>query len=336
MPLTPIFEKKNVIVTGGAGFIGSHLCESLVKKNKVICIDDFSNSTPSNVEYLLKDPDFEFIKLNINEPFNLETFPELDRFKIKFQGVQEIYHLACPISAKDFDKNKIETLAANSVGTKNVLDAAVKYKAKVLFASSSVVYGPRRGDDLYFHESDIGEVNQLSERGCYDEGKRFAETMVATYGQVHKLDTKIARIFRTYGPRLKLFDGQMISDFVVDAIHDNDLVIYGDEDFSTSLIYVSDVVDGLIKLMAASPELGVVNLGDDQKYRVYDVAKKIIEMTGSKSKIRFEKPMAFITPLGLPDIRKAKDQLGWMPLVSLENGLKKMIDYTLAYERKVM
>ena len=133
---------------------------------------------------------------------------------------------------------------------------------------------------------------------------------------------------------MKLFDGQMISDFVVDAIHGNDLVIYGDEDFSTSLIYVSDVVDGLIKLMAASPELGAVNLGDDQKYRVYDVAKKIIEMTDSKSKVRFEKPIAFITPLGLPDIRKAKDQLGWMPLVSLENGLKKMIDYTLAYEKK--
>ena len=136
------------------------------------------------------------------------------------------------------------------MGTKNVLDAAVKYKAKILFTSSSVVYGPRRGDDLYFHESDIGQVDQLSERACYDEGKRFAETMVATYSQVHKLDTKIARVFRAYGPRLKLFDGQMISDFVVDAIHGNDLVIYGDESFSTSLIYVGDLVDGLIKLMA--------------------------------------------------------------------------------------
>lgn len=335
MPITPIFERKNVLVTGGAGFIGSHLCESLLKKNKVICVDDFSNSEPKNIESLLKDPDFEFIKLDINQPFDLDNFPELDRFKIKFQGVQEIYHLACPTSAKNFDKYRIETLLANSVGTHNVLEVAVKYKAKVLLASSSVVYGPRPSDKVFFLEDDLGPVNQLSGRSCYDEGKRFAETMFVTYSQVHGLDAKIARIFRTYGPRLKLFDGQMISDFIVDAIHNKDLVIYGDENFSSSLVYVTDIVDGLLRLMASPAGIGPVNLGDDHNYRIYDVAELIIKMTQSKSKIIFEQPLEFISPLGIPDIRKAKEQLGWLPLVSLEDGLKKMVDYTVAYERTV-
>lgn len=335
MPKIPIFGKKNVLVTGGAGFIGSHLCETLLKNSKVICVDDFSNSAPANIEHLLKDPNFELLKFNINQNFQLEDFPELEKFKVKFQGVQEVYHLACPTSAKNFDQYKIETLLANSLGTHHVLELAVKHKAKVVFASSAVVYGPRRSDKETFKEDDLGLVDNLSPRSCYDEGKRFAETMVATYVQVNKIDAKIARLFRTYGPRLKLFDGQMISDFIVDAIRGQDLVIYGDETFSSSLIYVSDMVDGLLKLMTAPAGIGAVNLGDDRVYRLYEVAEKIIEMTGSKSKIRFEKPLAFITPLGIPNIGKAKEELGWMPLVSLEDGLKRTIEYTVAYEKKI-
>lgn len=335
MPKTPIFGKKNVLVTGGAGFIGSHLCEALLKNNKVICLDDFSNSSPANIEYLLKDPNFELIKLNINQPFNLDEFPELDKFKFKFQGVQEIYHLACPTSAKNFDKYKVETLLANSVGTYHALEMAVRYKAKFLLGSSAVVYGPRRSDKESFAEENVGTVNHLSPRGCYDEGKRFAETMVETYRQVFKIDAKTARIFRTYGPRLKLFDGQMLSDFIVDALHDRDLVIYGDETFSSSLVYVSDVVDGLIKLMAAPLEIGVVNLGDERVYRLEEAAKQIINLTGSSSQVRFEKPLAFITPLGIPSIRKAKEELGWMPVVGLEDGLRRTIDYVMASEKAV-
>lgn len=336
MPITPIFEKKNVVVTGGAGFIGSHLCEALLKKNKVICVDNFLNSTPANIESLLKDPNFEFIKLDINESFKLEDYPELDRFKIKFQGVQEIYHLACPTSAKNFSQYKRETLLANSVGTFHVLEMALQHKAKALLASSSVVYGQHREGVGRFSEQDLGVFNHLSSRGCYDEGKRFAETMFATYAQIYGMETKIARIFRTYGPRLKLFDGQMMSDFIVDAIHNRDLVIYGDENFSSSLVYVTDIVDSLLRLMAAGPEIGPVNLGDERAYRLVDIAELIIKMTESKSKIIFEQPLEFITPLGLPDIRKAKEQLGWLPLVSLDVGLRKMVDYTMAYEKKII
>lgn len=332
MPVTPIFEKKNILVTGGAGFIGSHLCERLVKEAKVICMDSFINSNERNIDHLLQIPDFEFIRWNVNDPFTLDQFPELAKFKVQFQGVQEIYHLACPTSAKNFDQYKMDTLLANSVGMRNVLDLAVKSKAKVVHASSSVVYGPRSGDKLTMHEDDVGTVAHLTPRGCYDEGKRFAETMVETYRQVHGLDGKIARIFRTYGPRQRLFDGEMVSDFITDAIDGKPLTIYGDESFSTSLTYVSDIVDGLAKLMKTPPDLGPVNLGTDGDVKIVDVARKIIELTGSSSEIVFEPPLVFITPLGLPDIRRAKESLGWLPLVRLEDGLKKAIDYAQAHK----
>ena len=334
MAKTPIFGKKNVLVTGGAGFIGSALCEALLKKNKVICLDDFSNSHLENIEHLLKDADFEFVKVNINNPFNLEEMPELDKFKIKFQGIQEIYHLACPTSAKNFDQFKLETLLANSVGTRAVLDIAVKYNSKVLLGSSSVVYGPRQ-DESKIKEEYLGTVDNLSPRACYDEGKRFAETMFATYSQIYKLDIRIARIFRTFGPRLKLFDGQMITDFIVDAVNGRDLVIYGDENFASSLVYIGDMVDGLIKVMDATTISGPVNLGDDQSYLLKDVATFIIKTLNSTSQIKFDKPLAFITPLGVPDITRAREELSWFPVVSLEEGLKKTIDYTVAHEKMV-
>jgi len=325
-------DQKNIVVTGGAGFIGSHLAgELLAGGAHVICVDNFINSSPANIDHLLKNPSFELIKQDISEPLDLERYSELEKFKVKFKGVQEIYHLACPTSAKNFEKYKMDTLKANSLGMKNVLDLAVKYKAKFLHLSTSVVYGPRTKDKKKFNEEDFGIINHLSERGCYDEGKRFAETCVETYRQVHKLDVKIARIFRTYGPRQRLYDGEMIPDFIVSAIDGQDLVIYGDKTFTTSLTYVSDIVDGLQKLMAAGSEyLGPVNLGSDQDVKIAEVAEMIIEMTASSSKIKFADPLLFMTPLGLPDIRKAKEELGWIPLVRLEDGLAKSVEFAQA------
>jgi len=328
----PIFEKKNVLVTGGAGFIGSHLCEKLLKEAKVICLDDLSNSSPRNIDHLLQYADFEFIKHDINAPFHPDDFPELEKFKVGFQGLQEIYHLACPTSAKNFNDFRIQTLDANSLAMKNTLELAVKYSAKYLFASSAVVYGPASVDGKKISEDYQGITNQLSPRANYDEGKRFAETSVETYRQVYDLDAKIARIFRTYGPRLKLYDGQMITDFVIQALDGQDLIIYGDESFTTSLTYVMDIVDGLLRLMKAPPGVGPVNFGSDEAVKLADVAAMIVKMMDSKSKVRFEAPIQFMTPLALPDLSKARDLLGWLPLVRLEDGLRKTIDYSIAHK----
>lgn len=324
--------QKTILVTGGAGFIGSRLCEELLKDGNVICLDNFINSSERNIDHLLKYPNFEFIRHDITEPLDLESFKELEKFQIKFKGLHEVYHLACPTSAKNFDKYKIQTLLTNCYGLKNVLDVVLKYKAKFLHASTSVVYGSRSKGNSFFKEADLGPVNQLSPRACYDEGKRFAESMVATYHQVYESDFKIARIFRTYGPRQRLFDGEMVPDFIVDAVQNKDLVIYGDEKFKTSLCYVSDIVDGLIKLMAGPSDIGPVNLGSPEDLRLADVAKKIIEMTGSKSKVVFKERLLFMTELGLPDISKARETLDWVPLTRLEDGLKKSVEYTLAHK----
>ncbi|HBU06911.1 MAG TPA: NAD-dependent dehydratase [Candidatus Magasanikbacteria bacterium] len=326
----PIFEKKNVLVTGGAGFLGSHLCERLLKEAKVICMDDLSNSNIKNIDHLLQYPDFEFIKYDVNQPLDFDNFDELDKFKIKFQGIQEIYHLACPTSPKNFENLKLNSLWANSRAMINTLDLAVKYRAKYVFGSSSVVYGPPREDRKIFKEDDEGIVNHLSPRGCYDEGKRFAETCVETYRQVYGLDAKIARIFSTYGPRMKLRDGLLIPDFILDALDGQDLVIYGNGDMNQSLCFITDMVDGLVRLMRSEPEFHLVNLGHDQIYSMAAVAEKIIKMTNSTSKIRYEAPLVFLTPKGVPDLIRAKENLDWIPLINLEDGLNKTIDYTIA------
>lgn len=326
-----IFDKKNVLVTGGAGFIGSHLCEALLQKNnRVVCVDNFITSRELNIDLLLQDPNFQFIKADINDPLDLETFAELEAFKIPFQGIQEIYHLACPTSVKEFDKYKLQTLRANSRGTENMLDMAVKYGAKFVLASSSVVYGDRLEEKQVFEEEYNGVVEHLTPRGCYDEGKRFAETAVETYRQMHDLDAKIARVFRTYGPKMRLFDGHMIPDFILHALEGKPLEIYGDETFRTSLCYVSDIVDGLTRLMKAPPETKLVNLGSPDDLRIVDVAQKVIEMTGSSSKVEHKQEFKFLTELGLPSIKRAKSELGWLPLVRLEDGLQRTIDYVKA------
>ncbi|HTK04127.1 MAG TPA: NAD-dependent epimerase/dehydratase family protein [Candidatus Eisenbacteria bacterium] len=331
MPEKPIFEKKNILVTGGAGFIGSFLCERLLKDNKVVCVDNFITSEENNISHLLKDTNFEFIRADINENIDLEAYPELERFKLKFQGFQEVYHLACPTSAKKFEEYRHQTLLANSVGLRNALDIAVKYKSKFFHASTSVIYGPRPEDGHLFKESEFGSFDHLTPRSCYDEGKRWAETMVHTYRQVHGIDARIGRIFRTYGPRMLLNDGQMIPDFIMNALDGRDLVIYGDENFRTSLIYVSDVVDAMIKLMSMPKDPGIVNIGSDYDIKLVDVAKRIIDLTNSTSKITFEPPLLFMSQLGLPDLTRAKDNLGWLPLMSLEQGLKRSIEYTIAH-----
>ena len=330
MPTKPIFEKKNILVTGGAGFIGSHLCDELIKDSKVICVDNFISGDEHNIDHLLQHPDFQFIKHDVTEPLNLGDLRELDKFRVKFQGIQEIYHLACPTSPKHFEKTTVETVLANSVGVRNALELAVKHKAKFILTSSSVVYGPRRADPQFFPESYVGTIDPLGPRACYDEGKRFAETLVNTYRQAYGIDAKIARIFRTYGPRMKLNDGQMLPDFVYNALQGKDVVIYGDQHFSSSFCHVSDIVLGMVKMME-STESGPLNLGSDLEHPIVDVAKQIIAMTDSKSKIVFEQPLLFMSPLGLPDITLAKEQLGWFPVVLLEEGITGAIDYFKAY-----
>lgn len=335
MAVMPIFERKTVLVTGGAGFIGSHLCEALLKEANVICLDNFSNSHPDNIKHLLQYPNFEFIKHDVNEQFDPEKFDELGKFKIKFQGIQEIYHLACPTSPKDFEDLKMFSLLANSVAMINTLDLAVRYHAKYVFASSSVVYGAfEEGQPLA--EDYLGIVDHLSPRACYDEGKRFAETCVETYRQMYGLDAKSARVFTTYGPRMMLHEGLLIPDFILDAIQGKNLTIFGDETYNTSLCYVSDLVDGMIRLMAAGPGLSLINLGGDQLFSMAEVAKKIIKMTNSSSGINFEQPLLFATKKAAADLTLAKDELDWVPLVRLEDGLQKTIDYTIANKEALL
>ena len=324
-------ESKVILVTGGAGFIGSFLCEALLKQgHKVVCVDNFSTGHVRNIDPYLRNPNFQFLRIDVNTPFDLEQFAELEPFKIPFTGIQEIYHLATPSSIKNFDNFRAQTLLTNSIGTRNILDIAVKYKSKILLSSSSVVYGPRSEEVKVFNEEHKGVTDHMSPRACYDEGKRFAETMFSTYQDVYGIDARIARIFRTYGPRTALFDGQQIPDFILNALNGEDLVINGGEEFQTSLVYVTDVVDGLLRLMAATKNPGPVNIGSDLDLKLKDVAAKVIEMTGSTSQVKFEESLEFLTELGLPSVQKAKDVLGWLAVTRLEDALQKTIEYIRA------
>lgn len=319
-----IFDKKNVLVIGGAGFLGSHLCDELVKRCKVICVDNFLTGDEKNIDHLLAETDFKFIKHDIFEPLDLSKYRELEPFKIEFQGIQEIYHLACPTSPKDFEKNRIATILANSYGIRNGLELAVRYQAKFLFFSSAVVYGPRRDGNEKIRESDIGRVDPLSKRGSYDEGKRFAEMMVANYRDVFRIEAKILRLFRTYGPRMKLRDNQMIPDMISNALDNKDIEICGGRDFSSSFCYVTDAVDAALKLMDKDLA-GPVNIGSDVDVNVTVLAEKIKTLVGSKSEITYQDGHFFLTPLPLPDISLARNELNWMPIVTLEKGLEKTI-----------
>lgn len=321
-----IFDKKNVLVAGGAGFIGSHLCDELIKDCKVICIDNFISGSERNIDHLLANPDFVFINYDLSQPLDLEARADLKKFKIEFQGIQEIYNLACPMSPRHFLDNRLANLKANSVVVENLLDLAVKYDSKFLQFSSSVVYGPRQKENAHLKvtEKDLGMVDNLSPRSSYDEGKRFAETLVTNYRALYNIDAKIIRLFRIYGPRMEHDDDQMIPDFINNALENRDINIFGDENFSSSFCYIEDALDAVFKIMKTDIT-GPINIGSDVDIKLRALVDLIIKETGSQSTISHVASPLFISELALPDIRQAKNDLNWMPVVTLENGLKKTI-----------
>ncbi len=325
MPPSKIFDRKNILVTGGAGFIGSHLCQALLKDAHVICMDNFSTSTVANIQPLLQHPNFEFINHDITQPFQLSDFPELKRFQIDIQGVQEIYHLACPISRTHFEDYKIATLLTNSLGTKHVMDVAVASHASVVFASSSSIYGPRREDQVLVAETDACIFDHLTPHGVYDEGKRFAESILYTYADVYGLDVKIARIFRTYGPGMRLADGHLIPDLVNAALEGAPLEIPSEEAVIT-LCYISDLVDGLVHLMKTPIETTVMNLGSDQEVPLSTVATLIGRLADSSSSVHVEPSLDFSSSAARPDTARARQVLHWLPIVSLEEGMRRMVE----------
>ncbi len=331
MQFKKILDRSNVVVAGGAGFIGSHLCDALVKEANVICIDNFITGQEENIDLLLKNPYFKFIKHDLREPINLDAYPELDVFKVKYQGVEQIYNLACPTSPRDYYRLPIETLETSALGTKNLLDLAFGYKAKFLLASSSSIYGEPKDSNPYT-EDYWGYVDPVGSRSCYNEGKRFAESLAVTFGEHKGLEVKIARIFNTYGPRLKINDGRLIPDFAVRAMTNQDITIFSSPDLPATFCYVSDMVDGLIKLMN-SEEKGVFNLGNPEIHNVGEIATKIITLIESKSTVNIDPSIPpYIVRQAIPSIDKIKERVGWFPLISLEQGLKQTIDYLKAHK----
>lgn len=319
-----IFEKKNVLVAGGAGFIGSHLCDELVKDAKVICVDNFSTSSIENIEHLLQNPDFKFIKHDLSEPFDLEAFPELRPFKVSIQGVQEVYNFACPTSPKEYEKLPVETLLTNAFGTRYLLDLAKKWDAKYLLASSSAVYGEPVNNQP-FREDYWGFIDPTGPRSCYNEGKRFAESLTMNYRLHRDVDAKIVRIFNTFGPRMRLTDGRLIPDLVRSALAGEPLQIYGKPDATSTFVYITDLIDAIVKMMK-SPEGGPINLGSPDPVLLSTVAEKVLALTQSTSTIEHVDAHPFASRQGVPDIRLAKDRLGWFPTVELEDGLAQTIE----------
>lgn len=323
-----IFDKKNILVVGGAGFIGSHLCDELVKQDKVICIDNFLTGNEGNIEHLLQHPDFEFVKHDMSQPLELESLPELKEFRFEFQGVQEVYYLASVASPPIYQKYPVETLLANSLGLKNALDIAVKYKAKFFYASSAAIYGEADG---VVDEGYVGVMDHLSPRACFAEAKKFGEALLVHYGEKYGLDYKLARIFNCYGTRMRLDDGRMIPEMIRAALSDEDITVYGDEQSMGSYFYVSDLVRGVMKFMESS-EHGPLNLASDWRHSFADIAKKVIALTGSKSKVTFEKPQLIFADQLIADISAAKEKLGWFPVILIDEGLKHTIDYLEAQQ----
>jgi UDP-glucuronate decarboxylase len=304
---------KRILVTGGAGFVGSHLCEKLIEEgNEVISLDNYFTGSKQNIKHLLDNHNFEVIRHDITMPIFIE--------------VDEIYNLACPASPVHYQYNGIKTIKTSVMGAINTLGLAKRTKAKVLQASTSEIYG-----DPSVHpqpEDYWGNVNTLGPRACYDEGKRCAETLFMNYHVQNKVRIKIARIFNTYGPRMNSNDGRVVSNFIVQALKGEDITIFGDGTHTRSFQYIDDLIIGLIKLMATPDTFtGPVNLGNPLEVSVGDLAKKIIKMTGSKSKLVYL-PLPEDDPKQRrPDIALAKSVLGWQPTVDLETGLAKTIDY---------
>ncbi len=326
MSIAELVHKKNILVTGGAGFIGSHLCDSLIRTGNVICLDNFVSGNTENIEHLLHLPNFEFVRHDVVDPIDLETSPGLKKFKIPFHGIQEIYHLACPTSHYEKHEHQLATVLTNGIGTRNILDLAVKYHARFMFTSSSAVYGwPIEKNGKVFKEDYWGYVNHLGERSCYDEGKRYAETLIKVYREKFKIDARIIRLFETYGPRMNLSDNRMIPRLVSQAILNEKMIIYAESDAVTTLCYISDVIEAIHR-MTKSDLVGPVNVGSPNAIRLNEIAEKVKLAAGSSSEIGYEKESPYTHHRGIPDISLAKNKLGWFPVVPLEEGIKLTID----------
>lgn len=304
---------KKILVTGGAGFVGSHLCERLLNEgNEVYCLDNFFTGQKKNVVHLLKNPYFELIRHDVTTPFFIET--------------DEIYNLACPASPIHYQHNPIKTIKTSVMGAINMLGLAKRVNAKILQASTSEVYG-----DPLVHpqpESYWGHVNPIGERSCYDEGKRCAETLFMDYHKQNNVKIKIIRIFNTYGPRMDPNDGRVVSNFIVQALQNQDITIYGKGQQTRSFQYVDDLVEGMIQLMATPNHFtGPVNVGNPNEFTILELAEKVIQLTGSKSKLIYW-PLPSDDPMmRQPDITIAKKELDWSPKIQLEEGLIETIKF---------
>jgi len=305
------FHKK-ILVTGGAGFLGSHLCEKLLKdEHEVICMDNLYSGSKKNINHLLSNPNFEFIRHDVTFPVYLE--------------IDEIYNLACPASPIHYQWDPVQTTKTNVHGAINMLGLAKRTKAKILQASTSEVYG-----DPEVHpqnESYWGKVNPIGPRSCYDEGKRCAETLFFDYERQHNLDITVVRIFNTYGPKMHQRDGRVVSNFIVQALKNEDITIYGDGSQTRSFCYVDDLVDGLIRAMNSNNFSGPVNLGNPTELTMIELAEKIIKLTNSNSKLTYKQLPENDPQQRRPDISLAKKELNWTPVTSLDEGISKTIKY---------
>lgn len=304
---------KKILVTGGAGFIGTHLCERLLNENNyVICLDNFFTGTRSNVEHLFSNSNFELVEHDITIPFDVQ--------------VDEIYNLACPASPPHYQYDPVKTTKASVLGIINMLELAKKRGAKILQASTSEIYG-----NPLIHpqvETYWGNVNPIGLRSCYDEGKRCAETLMMDYHRQYDVQTRIVRIFNTYGPNMDIGDGRVVSNFIVQALKNEDITIYGDGSQTRSFCYVSDLIEGIVRMMNNSQKfIGPINLGNPSERTILDFAKLIIKLTNSNSRIVF-KALPSDDPIQRkPDISLAKEELEWEPQVNITNGLKMTIEY---------
>ncbi|MDR0653324.1 MAG: SDR family oxidoreductase [Synergistaceae bacterium] len=304
---------KRIIVTGGAGFIGSHLCQRLLTEgHEVICADNLFTGQKTNIRDLLQNDRFEFIRHDITQPLYVEA--------------DQIYNLACPASPIHYQRNPIRTIKTNVMGSINILGMARRTGARILQASTSEVYG-----DPSVHpqkETYSGNINITGIRACYDEGKRVAETLFFDYHRQHGLEIKVMRIFNTYGPRMSPDDGRVVSNFIVQALRGDDITIYGSGNQTRSFCYVDDLVDGMIRLMESPADFtGPVNIGNPEEFTVLELAEKVLRFTGSKSKMRFL-PLPQDDPTKRqPDISLARHVLGWEPRIRIDEGLQKTVDY---------
>lgn len=304
---------KRILVTGGAGFLGSHLCNRLIDQGEdVICMDNLFTGRKDNIRHLLGHPNFEFIRHDITEPIYIE--------------VDQIYNMACPASPVHYQYNPIKTAKTSVIGVFNMLGLAKRVKATILQASTSEVYGD---PEVHPQPEDYrGCVNPIGIRSCYDEGKRMAETLCFDYFRQHHVDIKVVRIFNTYGPNMCVNDGRVVSNFIVQAIKNEDITLYGNGLQTRSFCYVDDLINGLIKMMNSQREfIGPCNIGNPQEYTMLQLAEKIIELTKSRSKIVYM-PLPQDDPMQRkPVIDLAREKLGWMPKIQLEEGLLKTIKY---------